>query len=149
MDRRAAYRLGMSPTGREKLKLDAACRRVLGLGFALLGLVSACRRPTSPGPICTMIFVYGLAVEIRDAVTGAGIAAGAVAVAREGSYSETLEHGPVDSVSVHGAGERAGTYTITVSRPGYVAWTSPPIKVTADQCHVQPVLVKARLAPAS
>lgn len=115
----------------------------------LFGLAAGCRESPNPGPVCTMIFVYGLSVEVRDAVTGAGIASGAVVVARDGSYSETLESGPADSVSVHGAGERAGTYTIIVTRPGYAAWTSPPVTVTADECHVHPEVVQARLAPAT
>jgi len=120
-----------------------------GLVSAILVLLPACRQSPSATPVCTMIFVYGLSVDVRDAVTGAGIAAGAVVVARDGDYSETLESGVVDSVSVHGAGERAGTYIITVTRPGYAAWGSPPVTVTADQCHVHPALVTARLTPAS
>jgi hypothetical protein len=135
--------------GTEPAKRGPAGRLGRGLAPVLLALLTGCRESPNPGPICTMIFAYGLSVEIRDAVTGAGIAAGAVAVARDGSYSETLEHAPIDSVAVHGAGERAGTYTITVTRPGYATWTSPPVPVTADQCHVRPVLVRAQLSPAS
>jgi hypothetical protein len=132
-----------------RTRAGATGRLIGGLPPILLALLTGCRDSTNASPVCTMIFVYGLSVEVRDAVTGAGIAAGAVVVARDGTYSETLESGPVDSVAVHGAGERAGTYTITVTRPGYAGWSSPPVTVTADQCHVLPVLVTARLTPAT
>jgi hypothetical protein len=125
-----------------------AGRRVFGLALVLIALLGSCRDSPHARPVCTMIFVYGLSVEVLDALSGAGIASGAVAVARDGNYLETLEHGPVDSVALHGAGERAGTYTITVTRPGYAAWSSPPVTVTADECHVRLVAVTARLTPA-
>jgi len=148
MCRRAAYRSGMTRRRADTGTRAVAGRLVRGLTAILLCSLGSCRKTPNPGPICTMIFVYGLTVEVRDAATGRGIAAGSVVVARDGSYSETLVSGPVDSVSVQGAGERAGTYSIIVTRPGYSAWTSPPVTVTADQCHVHPVLVNARLTPA-
>jgi len=41
-----------------------------------------------------------------------------------------------DNNSFTGAGERAGTYTLTVVSPNYQTFTSEPITVLADQCHV-------------
>lgn len=45
------------------------------------------------------------------------------------------------------AGERPGTYTVTVSKPGFRDWQRAGIVVTADECHVHPVELSARLQP--
>jgi hypothetical protein len=43
------------------------------------------------------------------------------------------------------AGERAGTYDLTIRSPGYRDWTRTGVEVTKDQCHVRPVTLTARL----
>jgi hypothetical protein len=47
-----------------------------------------------------------------------------------------------------GAGERAGTYAVTVTATGYAEWTTSGVVVTADECHVIPVRLEPRLQPA-
>ena len=53
-----------------------------------------------------------------------------------GTYQETLEFLPGLEHPFSGADERMGTYIITVTKSGYQTYTSPPIVVTRDVCHV-------------
>jgi hypothetical protein len=92
--------------------------------------------------MCTMQFVYGISATVTDATTGANITSGSYLVAREGSF--------VDSASAMGdflaaAGERAGTYTVTIGRPGYSSFMRTNVVVSRDECHVIPVSLEARL----
>ena len=86
---------------------------------------------------CTEIFVYGLKVTIKDAVTNAIVTQGISITAKEGSYEEqlmTIEN----SDYFIGAGEREGTYVIEITSNGYQTFTSNSIDVvmTDDGCHV-------------
>ena len=102
---------------------------------------------------CTEMLVAGLAVEVRDAVTGEPAAAGATAMIRDGSYEEMLLVGgvpfppPPDAVIMSGAWERPGTYDIKVEKPGYTTWSRSGVEVTHDDCHVLTVRVLADLEP--
>ena len=49
--------------------------------------------------------------------------------------------------SLVAAGERAGTYAVTVTRDGYEAWTRFDVEVDEDECHVIPVTLLAELEP--
>jgi hypothetical protein len=119
--------------------------RTLVAAAALAGLAGC---SDTAGRACTAVFVYGLNLEIRDAVTGAPAADGATATARDGAYTETLEPvpGPETNLVRIGAGERPGTYDVTVTKPGFVTWERR-VTVTADECHVHPVLLDVRLSP--
>ena len=97
----------------------------------------------NPQYACTDEWVYGLRVEVRDAVTGAPAAAGALIVARDGSYADTLQI--ADSLLAFGAGERGGTYSLTITKTGYRTWQSSDIRVTRNECHVNPVIVQVEL----
>ena len=46
-----------------------------------------------------------------------------------------------------GAGERPGTYDITITKDGFMTWTAENVTVTADECHVIPVSLDANLIP--
>ena len=37
--------------------------------------------------------------------------------------------------------------TITIERPGYTTWTQTGVVVSADECHVIPVLLSAEMVP--
>jgi len=98
--------------------------------------------PVNGGIACTAQFVYGISATVTDAATGANITSGSYLVAREGSY--------VDSVSASGdflatAGERAGTYNVTIGHAGYSSFTQSNVVVNRDECHVIPVRLEARL----
>jgi hypothetical protein len=92
--------------------------------------------------MCTMEARSALAVVVVDSVTGAGLAASAVAIAREGTFADTLRG--ADSVA-SGVFERAGTYRVEVSASGYAPWSRDGVKVERDQCHVQTVHLRAPL----
>lgn len=87
---------------------------------------------------CTMIFVYGVNVEVTNQA-GAPIA-NATCTLQDGNYIEVMQ--TVTAGEYFGAGEREGTYTLTVEAPGYQSRTVQNIVVGADECHVIPVTVK-------
>ena len=92
---------------------------------------------------CTSEFRYGLSVMVTDSISGALVNAPADFYLRDGAY--------VDSARAHpsgywmSAGERAGTYELTVRAQGYREWTRSGIVVTRGICHVDGVSVTARL----
>jgi hypothetical protein len=95
---------------------------------------------------CTEEFVYGLNVNVKDAATDAVLQEGVLVKAVDGSYVETLE--TVESIPTFlGAGERAGSYVITVSKDGYQTFTSPVVTVKADICHVLTETLNVELQP--
>lgn len=103
--------------------------------FAPLLMASTCENDDNQ-IVCTQQFVYGLNVVVLDATSGQPLVEGIQVTATDGSYQETLELMPGLEYSFAGAGERAGTYTVTVSKDGYQTYTSSPIIVTRDVCHV-------------
>jgi hypothetical protein len=115
------------------------------LTFAL----GACDAFDSPPVFCTDNFVWGIQVEVQDSVTSAPSASGAEVIARDGAYADTASYPPnrpdLDDLPLVGAGERAGTYTVTVRKSGFLDWERSDVVVTADECHVRPVALTARL----
>lgn len=87
---------------------------------------------------CTEEARAGLNITIKDAETNAYLSEGVSVVARDGSYTETLHSFDSSEPVFSGAYEREGNYTITVSKSGYVTYTSEVISVTSDVCHVIP-----------
>jgi len=67
----------------------------------------------------------------------------------EGSYREELTPATLDPARGltrrFAAYERAGTYTVTLSQPGYLPWRASLVHVTRDECHVNTVTVTALL----
>lgn len=102
---------------------------------------------------CTSIAILPVTVYVRDAVTEAGIASGATLVLASAGYldSATYEEGfpHVNDMplGVFSSEERPGTYSATVRRAGYASWDTVGVLVTADQCHVRPKVLTARLQP--
>lgn len=82
-------------------------------------------------------------------MSGALTAAGATVIARDGAYADsaTVPADGSNSTPVGLAGERAGTYSITVRKAGYQTWSKGGVLVTKDVCHVIPVQVTAKLQP--
>lgn len=91
--------------------------------------------------VCTTEFVYGVSVEVFTA-DGAPAATGLAGLLEEGAHREQME---VRGNMLLGAGERAGTYDVTVTAPGHLPWVRRNVEVTADECHVIPVELTARL----
>ncbi|WP_293892023.1 carboxypeptidase-like regulatory domain-containing protein [Flavobacterium sp.] len=88
--------------------------------------------------VCTQDFVYGLNVVVLDATTGNPLVEGVTVEATDDGYHENLHLIPGLEYSFAGAGERTGTYIITITKEGYQTYTSSPIVVTANVCHVIP-----------
>lgn len=94
---------------------------------------------------CTDIFVYGLNVTVKDSLANEILQEGVIVKAVDGIYEETLQSEQSTSAVFVGAGERAGNYVLTVSKPGYETYTSGVITLTADECHVIPKEVAVAL----
>jgi hypothetical protein len=116
----------------------------------LIGAV-ACSGSTSP--VCTQEFRPGIAVYVNDSLTNAGIASGASLVVREGTYKDSVAapngRPDLDNSPLFAAGERAGTYQVTVTKTGYAGWVKSNVRVTANECHVNTVTLTALLQPPS
>ena len=111
----------------------------------VLAILVGCYEGDTTEPIfCTDQFVYGLTVTVRDQSSGTPIAEDATLTLREGAYEEVVTDS-WDGSSLSGAGERAGTYTVTVEHAGYETWTRAGVVITADECHVIPVSLTAEL----
>lgn len=89
---------------------------------------------------CTTEAVAGLNVSVTLAESSSNIpiSEGVTIVATDGNYSETLQFYDPQNPVFSGAYERAGTYIITVTKPGRQTYVSQPIVVTRDKCHVIP-----------
>lgn len=104
--------------------------------FPLL-LATQCNEDDN-GIACTEEARAGLNITIKDAETNAYLNEGVSVIATDGSYSETLMSFDVAEPIFSGAYEREGNYTVTVSKTGYVTYTSEIITVASDVCHVIP-----------
>ena len=109
----------------------------------------ACDVLDSQPVLCTGNFVWGLHVTVQDSATGAPSASGAQLIAHDGVYADSSSFPPnrpdLDNQPLVGAGEREGTYTVTVRKAGFVDWERTNVVVSADECHVRPVALTARL----
>ena len=106
--------------------------------FSTVFFTSSCDDNDDNQIFCTDQFVYGLNVIVLDAVTGNPIFQDIEVKAVDGTYQEILELVPSSEYAFVGAGERAGTYVVTVTKAGYQTYTSAPIVLTRDECHVIP-----------
>lgn len=107
-------------------------------------MVCGTQCPNIPWPVCTLEFVYGVQVELTDAETGEPVS-DATLVLTEGTYTETMEE--IMPGQYVGAGERKGTYDLTVEAEGYNSESRSGIEVDADLCHVIPVRLEIELTP--
>ncbi|WP_103068980.1 hypothetical protein [Aquimarina sediminis] len=85
--------------------------------------------------LCTTDSRPGIEVTVKDVTDGLFLVEGIKVIATDNEYQETLQNIPDTNIFV-GAHERKGTYTITVSKSGYITTTSEPVNVTEDICHV-------------
>ena len=130
------------------LCLVAVCALTLG----------ACDLFDTPGA-CDLIVRPGIVVEIRHAGTSQPLADSAAGVVIDGAYSDSLTAqpfegaGPVPSPTAvlrYAAYERAGTYTVFVTRPGFYNWSASGVRVVEDPsaCNrVRTVFLPVGLAP--
>lgn len=114
--------------------------------LSCLFLLSSCE-DNDDQIVCTDQFVYGLNVIVLDAVSGNPIFQDIEVKAVDGTYQEILELVPSLEYTFVGAGERAGTYVVTVTKAGFQTFTSAPIVLTRDECHVIPQSLTVNLQP--
>src|SRR5450756_936501 len=100
------------------------CMRTL-LHGCIIGAIGAWGAACSTPTVCTASFEYGMSIYVRDSASGAGLANGSTVVVRDGSFLDSLaatSATPSDGPFLS-AGERAGTYTMTVLHNGFQTWT--------------------------
>lgn len=115
--------------------------------LAPLLMASTCESEDDEQILCTTEFVSGLHVDVLDAVTHEPLTEGVQVKAVDGTYQEILYLNVGLETTFKGAGERIGLYTITVTKEGYETYTSSPIGVTANVCHVNPQQLTVNLQP--
>lgn len=115
---------------------------------AFLPLLAACPQNPMEDTVCTMEARSAISVEMRDARTGAALTGPATLVVRDGAFVETAEI-PAGLTGFGAAYERAGVYVVTIRKAGYRDWTRADVAVKSDECHVQTVVLRAALEPAS
>ena len=89
--------------------------------------------------VCPLNLSPGVAVEVRDAFSGAPIASGSKLVAQAGTYADSMSFpvGQPDLDTAHLTGAyRVGVYTLTVTKTGYQPWVQTNVIVTGDRCGV-------------
>jgi hypothetical protein len=118
----------------------------LAAAAVVVVLGSACYDPFSPGA-CTTEAVAGISVVLRgeggqsltaDDADGRAVEEGGEVAELESFFDQLI-----------GAWERAGTYTVTVDKPGFESWVRDDVEVEAGECHVVPVRLEAVLSPES
>ena len=119
----------------------AACAGILA--------ATACSGSGPTSVACTAQFVYGLAITVQNAATGAQITDSASVVVTDGSYKESYTLGATGQPGgvISAAGERAGTYSISIRKAQFAPYDTAGVTVTKDACHVQTVQVVAKLQP--
>lgn len=110
-------------------------------------LLSACG-PERPVTLCEYWVLPAVAVEAVDAGTGAALTATAAGIVREGSYTDSLQWCSTGKYpgTRCGALERPGTYEVEVRHQGYSPWTTRGVVVTMGSCHVNTVILTAKLS---
>ena len=112
---------------------------------AMLGLfLAGCEDALHPRA-CTAIAVDAMTVRLTDAVSGQRVCDADV-TATDGAFTAELREFAVGAdCSYSGPTERPGRYDVRVTRGGYEPAVRSGVVVTADECHVIPVLVDVPL----
>ncbi len=112
----------------------------------LMGLVTVggCESPVADNVMCARPGFYGLMVTVRDQL-GRPSALGATLIVRERAYADTAL-GENDSLRVGAADNRAGIYSLEVTRPWYRSVEQQGVHVPGDRCGaIETVVVPATL----
>ena len=112
------------------------------LGIAGCVLLASCDLvETTP---CSDELRFGLLVTVVSAADGSPVIEGLEVVARDDPYFEVLSG--FDNQR-QGAPERAGTYSVTATAPGFVNQSATGVEVVKGRCHVTPAEVTIRMVP--
>ncbi len=102
---------------------------------------------------CGGVSVPAVKVSVFDSKTGASANENATAVLIEGSYRETMSpdistgEGVSITTGFSGGLARPGTYTVHVSKQGYIDWEREGVRVTQGECYPNTVILRADLQP--
>src|SRR5688572_22670517 len=116
----------------------------------MLSLLLAGCEEALDGRVCTAIAVDAITVRVADAASGQPVCDANV-TATDGAFTAELrEFAIFPDCSYSGPTERPGRYEVRVTRAGYEPAVRAGVMVTADECHVIPVLLSVDLirAPA-
>lgn len=106
--------------------------------------LAACQSPV----YCTGSVDPSIVVEVRDSLTGAPAASGATLLVRSARGGEATPGTSWGDLTLQWGEEQAGTFDVTVRKPGYVDWLRDDVQVPRGQCHVVTARLLARLQPA-
>jgi hypothetical protein len=127
-------------------------RSVVSCLYSILIAAMGCSGSTlDPSPICTQELRPAVMVQVKDSLTNVGTASGASLVVRDAAFTDSVAvpnaRPDLNDWVLAAAGERAGVYQVTVSKPGYAKWVQSNVRVTKNQCHVNTVNLTALLQP--
>jgi len=125
-------------------------RKLVAVPLAIGVLVSAsCLKTVEPN-VCTAVAYAGIYITLQDRFDDSpppftGVWARAVQGTYRDSTTEVFTNSETGVQSVALVYERKGTYDVTVHANGYEDFTQDAVFVSADECHVVPVQINARL----
>lgn len=128
--------------------------RSVGAGLSgVLLLLGGCEFLGLTDPVvCPAVISRGIEVEVRDAKSGQPAAQGALGIAREGSYVDTLQivgwtsHPSAETALVlGGVEERPGLYSVRVEKVGYQPWERSGVRAEKGVCGVVTARLQAQL----
>ena len=116
---------------------------------ALFALAALAACDEGPQLVCTApSSVAAIVVQPRDSIADTLLVTSAVGTIQDGTYIDSLRpflgQGSPPPYFVAG-GQRAGTYTITVSVPGFVTWQRAGVVVAQHFCGLSTSLITARM----
>lgn len=123
-------------------------RRVAASASFLIAC-AACQSSTSPRiGECTAAQSTAIELDVRDSISGAGLADSATGSVITSSYQDSLHH--VGNDSILWGGNQLGTYTVTVHHSSYADWIKSGVVVSREgSCgNVVPVQLTALLSRA-
>jgi hypothetical protein len=116
----------------------------LGVG----SIVASCNSDSS-GPTggCLSKVSIAVVITVRDSISGDPAADGTLGILTGAGVDDTLINS--DPLTLLG-GDKTGTYTVTIDKPGYLTWSASDVHVTeVGECaNVIPVDLSAKLQPA-
>ena len=106
---------------------------------------AACSSTSAPVAGCTAARSTAVELDVRDSVSGAGLADSATGAVTALSYQDSLHH--VGNDSILWGGDQLGSYTVIVHHPAYADWTKAGVRVsrTGECGNVIPVELTALL----
>ena len=126
-------------------------RRAVTMAVSLSAFAGGCGADDyNTGPVCSPTLGEAIAIVVRDAQTGAPLAAEARGVVQDGAYVDSLRLEPLQQPTewmLVGGGNRAGTYTVVVERQGSRPWRRTGVVVGRGVCGVSTVTLVADLEP--